>query len=707
MTVRTTALIALAAVAAGCASAPPAPAPPIVTWEQKLSAMMRLEDARVLREPPPVEAAPAAAPGRALGPRRPLPTDLTILARDEEGRVRRRAALAIGRVGMADGVATLRTLLSSDPEAEVRSMAAFALGLVGGADGAEALVTALGDPDARVQGRAAEGLGLAGHTAAAGPIAAMMAPRVASGELTSLAIDEAGWPLAPDVEAFRLGLYALVRLKAWDALASVVLDDRGQPKVLWWPVAYALQRIGDRRAAPALLTFARSGGVDAVAFAARGLGGLKEASAVPLLVQLADPDRHDLRVVAQAVRALGEIGDARARPALLDLARGATTDDNVRLEAVNALGALPAATDLDALLDLVAWPAPAIRGRALRALAALDPEGFVPVLSSLDPDPAWSVRAELATVLGGLPRELAEPKLETMLSDRDARVVPSVLEALVRLGAPRAHEYVRAALDHEDVVVRATAVRLLGERPAEGASALAAAAYERARTDDTYLARVAALDALAKLDPARAATALRDALSDKDWAVRRKAAERLAELAPGADVASIRPAPTGREPSYYDAPALTSPPYSPIAYVDTTRGRVEIELDVIDAPLTTRNFIELARRGFFDGRPIHRVVANFVVQDGDPRGDGEGGPGYTIRDELNGVPYLRGVVGMALDGPDTGGSQFFITHGPQPHLDARYTAFGRVVSGMDVVDRLARWDVIERVRVWDGVELRD
>ena len=99
---------------------------------------------------------------------------------------------------------------------------------------------------------------------------------------------------------------------------------------------------------------------------------------------------------------------------------------------------------------------------------------------------------------------------------------------------------------------------------------------------------------------------------------------------------------------------------------------------------------------------MHRLVPDFVAQAGDPRGDGEGGPGYTIRDELNEEPYLRGTVGMALDYRDTGGSQFFITYSPQPHLDARYTVFGRVVSGMDVVDKLTQWDVLRRVRVWDG-----
>jgi len=126
---------------------------------------------------------------------------------------------------------------------------------------------------------------------------------------------------------------------------------------------------------------------------------------------------------------------------------------------------------------------------------------------------------------------------------------------------------------------------------------------------------------------------------------------------------------------------------------------------VIDAPLTVENFITLARKGYFNGLSIHRVVPNFVIQDGDPRGDGTGGPGYTIRDELNERPFLRGTLGMALDWPDSGGSQWFITPSPQPHLDAKYTVFGRVVNGMDIVDQLRQSDVIRRVRVWDGATM--
>jgi cyclophilin family peptidyl-prolyl cis-trans isomerase len=216
---------------------------------------------------------------------------------------------------------------------------------------------------------------------------------------------------------------------------------------------------------------------------------------------------------------------------------------------------------------------------------------------------------------------------------------------------------------------------------------------------------VAALAALVKYGAPAATPVLVEALADKDWAVRLKAAGLLRAFdATGDLAAAIRPAP-GRTPDEYGQGSLIAPAVSPHVFFETDAGTIEIELAVLDAPLTCANFLALARSGYFSGVAIHRVVPNFVVQDGDPRGDGEGSPGYTIRDELNMRPYLRGTVGMALDGPDTGGSQWFVTHSPQPHLDGKYAVFGTVVSGLDVVDRLQQWDVIRRVRVWDGVTL--
>ena len=126
---------------------------------------------------------------------------------------------------------------------------------------------------------------------------------------------------------------------------------------------------------------------------------------------------------------------------------------------------------------------------------------------------------------------------------------------------------------------------------------------------------------------------------------------------------------------------------------------MELELFAEAAPITVDNFVSLARRGYFDGRAWHRVVPNFVIQAGDPRGDGNGGPGYAIRDELNPHRYGRGTLGMALSGPNTGGSQFFVTHSAQPHLDGGYTVFGRLRSGGEVLDRIVQGDRIVRITI--------
>jgi len=136
---------------------------------------------------------------------------------------------------------------------------------------------------------------------------------------------------------------------------------------------------------------------------------------------------------------------------------------------------------------------------------------------------------------------------------------------------------------------------------------------------------------------------------------------------------------------------------APQATIQTVRGPITIEFYGADAPITVDNFLTLAKRGFFKGLNFHRVVPGFVVQDGDPRGDGSGGPGYDIRDELDRRRYVRGTVGMALDGPNTGGSQWFIALGTEPHLDGHYTAFARVTAGDGVLDQIVRWDGIDNI----------
>jgi cyclophilin family peptidyl-prolyl cis-trans isomerase len=160
----------------------------------------------------------------------------------------------------------------------------------------------------------------------------------------------------------------------------------------------------------------------------------------------------------------------------------------------------------------------------------------------------------------------------------------------------------------------------------------------------------------------------------------------------------------GHELAWYEqrvrtlvVPALTG--QLPRVEITTERGSMVLELFAADAPLTVDNFLTLVRAGYYDDIRFHRIVPDFVVQDGDRRGDGNGGPAYYIRDELDRRRYDRGAVGMALAGPDTGGSQYFITLSPQPHLDGGYTVFGHVTSGYNVLDALVQGDRIITIRV--------
>jgi peptidyl-prolyl cis-trans isomerase B (cyclophilin B) len=136
------------------------------------------------------------------------------------------------------------------------------------------------------------------------------------------------------------------------------------------------------------------------------------------------------------------------------------------------------------------------------------------------------------------------------------------------------------------------------------------------------------------------------------------------------------------------------------AVFDTDRGPIKIELYPDKAPLTVANFVNLAKRGYYDGLNFHRVIADFMVQGGCPEGSGRGGPGYKFEDETkNGVRHERGVLSMANAGPNTNGSQFFITHVATPWLDGKHTVFGKVVEGLDIVDKVQQGDGIKSVKI--------
>ena len=657
-------------------AAPPSPPPPVPRME-KLARILAAED------------------------RRDLTTGVKLGLADSDRSVRRRAALAAGRIGDAGAVPALIPLLQ-DSELEVRQMAAFALGLIGEPLAVDPLLAALKDPEPVVRGRAAEALGQIGDARAAPAIAQMVVGALPpKAPLVTVRGDDPASLTDPWLEP-RLGVFALARLKdARSAQAALLLA--GKPRFDWWAATWTAMRLENPALRPLLVAAVTSTDALSRAYGARGLGALKDPADLDTLLPLLR-DR-DETVVVNAVRAVALLGEARAVPPVSALLRSPSSV--LRVEALKALSVLPPDRGLrERVIAEVGSPEPWMRAAALQALARMEREDFALVLANLDPDPAWFVRAGLAAALAIAGDEASQARLLAMLKDEDVRVLPYVLEALRQARGPDSVDTLRRHLDHPDFAVRMAAADQLAALKVTGLSEALAASLARAKGDVEMDARLSLVTLLAIQKDARAAALLREIASgDSARPVRERAARELRALgetppAPGPEPVT-RPALDYLEAlAPYEAAAGSV--YTPRVFLQMKQGRVEIHLNVVEAPLMSATFLDLARRGYFDGLTFHRVVPGFVVQGGDPRGDGNGGPGFALRDEIGQRPYGRGVVGMALSGKDTGGSQLFITLAPAPHLDGRYTVFGWVASGMDVVDKIRPGDVIEKVEAWTG-----
>jgi cyclophilin family peptidyl-prolyl cis-trans isomerase/HEAT repeat protein len=671
---------ALVAVGARWAEAAKDEPPPPPTFTAKLGRILQLEDTR------------STGAG-----------ELEQLLRHPEPGIRRRAALAAGRVGSPSLVPALVDLMN-DQEPQLRQMAAFALGLVGDPGGVERLVAALGDSDPVIRGRSAEALGRIGDRRAAMDVARFVvksAPR-ADGAVTVRG-DDPGDPDDPWVE-LRLGLIALAAFGD-PAAAEHALLAGGRPRFDWWVSAWVAMRLESPALAPVLVAAARSDDNRSKALGARGLGALKDPSAFELLASLTrDPDEV---VAFEALRALGALGDERGRGVAARMLR--SPSDVLRRQALLTVAALPAESRLRSrIVPLIGDSSPWIRAAALAALARTDRDNFALILSGMDPDPVWWVRAALARSLGELGDDMSVGILHAMLQEEDASALPAVLEALQRARGRDSLSTLTRHLEHPSLGVRVAAAEGLAALEAKGVEGPLLDSWRRGLGDGELEARLAVVAALRALDGEDAQAALVEiARDDPSRAVRVRAGEALGALG-AADVPD--PGPESVDRPVLDYRAAMAPHYplpgmslfTPRAFLTTRHGVLEFHLDVIEAPLTSLSFVRLAQRGFYDGLSFHRVEPGFVVQGGDPNGDGFGGPGFALRCEVTRRPFGRGSLGMAHAGPDTGGSQFFLALSPQPHLDGRYTRFGELVSGHEILDLIRPGDEIERIEVWTG-----
>ena len=342
---------------------------------------------------------------------------------------------------------------------------------------------------------------------------------------------------------------------------------------------------------------------------------------------------------------------------------------------------------------------------------------------AIDPSPYVRINALSSIATFG---ELARPIILHALHDRDANVRVAAAQSAGSAFDTAASAWREAWSADTGYKVR----RSLLDGAARHAVTLAGAAEWRASPD--WRLRSAAVGAWqGTLDTVRARTVALSAVHDVDARVREAAfgvlirsdttrkdsivqqALRAARTDPDSMVRALVADSTARTVDtlavdrplewYEDAlrrvvlPSLHG--RAPRAIMRTVRGPITITFDGVRAPLTVLNFATIAGKHDYDNLRFHRVVPGFVAQDGDPRGDGEGGPGYAIRDELTLLPYSRGAVGMALSGPDTGGSQYFLTLTPQPHLTGHYTVFGHVTAGLAVMDSLVEGDAIDSIRI--------
>jgi len=672
---------------------------------------------------------------------------LTSLLRDKDGRVRKRAALALGRIGDERALPALSEALRSDKDIDVRQMCAFAIGEIESPVGAEALIEIIDNTreHGEVRARAVEALGKIGAVLLSNSAASTVqtaSPKVEDKTLAKIRLAilealkfESGRRAMPDRQTILLGLTAALRVRP-DGAGAVIVKflSYSDPRI----VADALNTMARLRLkdgndqARKLLN---NGDPIVRANAARVIGAAEDKGAFDVLLDRALHD-DDLRVRVSAIRALGSLKDARAGGPLL--ARGEQlygmyrthrsshvtrpVEVNEILEIVNSLGRISAGANNQRVVDWLrklGRDAPEVN----IAFARVAPQAYIEDTTVCCPKPpslpldvtygGFSVAqgwAELAANQKGLsvPSQILRHSLCVPGVD-GSECVRYRAKEIERSDAMRAYvafkptdlsDILRKQLADADVIVRATAAELLGEQAPDEANAraLIAALPAALRDRDLNDAALAILDALGKQKSKEANDAIKTALDSSDHLIRRRAVALLKANGVGDFSNRIGTVKTRYTDADYRR-AIARNGRKVKATVVTSKGAFTIEFLTEDAPLTVDNFIQLARKGYFNGQTIPRVVPNFVVQAGDPRGDQNGGPGYQIRCEVNEAPYERGAVGMALSGKDTGGSQWFVTHSPQPHLDGGYTVFGRVIRGMNVVDNIARGDVIRRVIV--------
>lgn len=655
------------------------------------------------REPPDVVADPTLMIGR-LEQERAAPATFAPSLASEDAALRRRAVVAIARLEHTTAVPFLVQALD-DPSAAVRASAAFGLGQLDLAldpkvtaheairdDVEKTLVTALeAERDAGVRAALVRALG---RVSDSGGLDALVALVQQAGALRAEAFTALGVSGARR-QASRANDGALAA-----AAAAALVDGDEAVRAA---AAYAAFRQKLRLPMDAVKAGLASADPQARIFVVRAAGSQDDPVAA-LIVDAGLRDA-DWRVRSEAARVAGSrSGTAAALAALVDesatrLAAGESASlGHVVREACLALArsgsgpgeARPALQK--ALVSLA--PTKSHRAAACACAVALDvvaPGSKAVERCDVDADDAAidRLRVQVAAASRRSSQERVT-ELATLLKRDDRRVRMAAAAALADEGSQQAAAVAAERLGVEDDFgVASTLLELFADD--ENAALLPdstlyriSEAFRRGHSFE----QVEPLVAVVRIAHRRETPTARTILAELDGHPEPRVRDAVDEIPPG-DRAP------GPRASVLAPPSVDQLPL--YALIRTSRGDVRIAFDRENAPATVANFVALAKAGFYDGTPFHRVIADFVAQGGDKRGDGAGGPGYTVACENSDEGFTRGAVGMATAGKDTGGSQFFLTHSWQPHLDGRYTLFARVVEGLDVMDGIQPDDVIVSV----------
>ncbi|HYQ86016.1 MAG TPA: peptidylprolyl isomerase [Bacteroidota bacterium] len=630
--------------------------------------------------------------------------------------------------------------LMTDPDAAVRERAVHAFGSIQDTSVINLLVDRLvNDGDPKVQSEAAFAIGQT-----AGQLSSPRRERLAH-ELIWTRLDQIrGAPadrLIEEIGKFgtetaltdmmrRFGNeqppvhgHALVMSLARFAIRGIVVEDGvlyllkliKPPDAAQWEAVYAMQRIGDHRilknSIEEIVKLTQHPDPLVRMQTATILGKVKDESVSLIPLQkLADSD-PDWRVRVSALRALGNF-KLGGKPSIVETFRRSFFNGTmgVALTALSVFGTTDLRKDSDeasvqAFSDLERIAANRDNGflwqlqaEAAGAVAALEGAAALPIITPRE-SPWRPLNSRLIVALGTTGSPEASALLSRYLEPDNPVLYSAALEGFQILGTKnpsnggliqKIYEASIAALSVHDMAVVTTAASILGDslfrRPA--AAPRLAETLERLRVPDDVEAIQEIAATLGKLKEKSAVDALRKQLEQPDRSVARACASALKSITGRSYTDEI---PASIEPLFtdFDFSYLNALPETVRVKMETIRGDVTMELYKKAAPFTVMSFLKLAtQRAFYRGLVFHRVVPNFVIQGGDPRGDGWGGPGYSIRSEFSTRSYETGSVGIASAGKDTEGSQFFVTQSPQPHLDGRYTNFGKVVSGMDAVDKI-------------------